>query len=77
MRCKIARWDYSVETSLINASYATLRPAPSVQRLRGSIEYPRRRHGHLTKGKEQKGRNFIQVSNLPSVKGTLIGGTAN
>ena len=42
MRCKIAQWDYSVETSLRNASYATLGPVPSVQKLGGSIEYPRR-----------------------------------
>ena len=42
MRCKIARWDYSVEPSFRDASYATLGPAPSVQKLEGSIEYKRR-----------------------------------
>ena len=42
MGCKIARWDFSVvEPSLKDSCYATLRPAPNVQKLRGSIEYPR------------------------------------
>ena len=85
MRCKVARWDYSVETSLINASYATLGPAPSVQKLGGSIEYPRRDALGLKKPKTRpfnkregtKGKEVIQVSNLRSVKGTLIGGNAN